>query len=87
MKTGPLGGSRYGHHPYAADDRWGMNLHNRTYAHCARRLAQHRSLPLIDVYQMFVDYDAASNCGYSDLLLDGIHPNDRGHERRDRRFL
>ncbi len=64
----------YGKNPYNPADTDGFNVRLRDYAMVVRRLAKEESVRLIDVYQAFEeagDVDA--------LLLDGMHPNDRGH--------
>ena len=64
----------YGKNPYNPVDPDGFNVRLRDYAMVVRRLAKEESVRLIDVYQAFEeagDVDA--------LLLDGMHPNDRGH--------
>ena len=64
----------YGKNPYNPADPDGFNVRLRDYAMVVRRLAKEESVRLIDVYQAFEeagDVDA--------LLLDGMHPNDRGH--------
>ena len=65
----------YGKPPYRADDPDGFNVLLRDYAEVVRHVAAAEKLPLIDVYRLFdetEDIDA--------LLLDGMHPNNRGHQ-------
>ena len=69
----------YGKPPYNQADRWGMNLLNAKYAQSVRDIARAHSLPLIDVYQLYLDYDQVPGQQAADLLPDGLHPNDEGH--------
>jgi lysophospholipase L1-like esterase len=69
----------WGRPPYDTNDPMGFNLLNRRYAESVRRIAQEMDVPLVDVYQLFVNYHQKDGCSMDDLLLDGIHPNDRGH--------
>jgi hypothetical protein len=50
------------------------------YVAVVRSLAIDNNLLLIDQWAMFETYAAKENCEIDDLLLDGIHPNDRWHE-------
>lgn len=69
----------YGSAPYDVNDPWGFNLTNRVYGDAVRELAAELDVPLIDVYQGFYDYGNVAGQTPEDLLLDGMHPNDRGH--------
>ncbi len=69
----------YGGAPYDVNDPWGFNLTNREYGDAVRALASDLDVPLIDVYQRFYDYGSVAGQAAEDLLLDGMHPNDRGH--------
>jgi len=69
----------YGRAPYDVNDPWGFNLTNREYGDAVRALAAELDVPLIDVYQRFYDYDGVAGQATEDLLLDGMHPNNRGH--------
>ena len=71
--------SACGKPPYDPEDRWGFNVLNAEYAESVRRLASAHGVPLIDVYQLFLDYDGVEGQRADDLLLDGVHPNDKGH--------
>jgi len=64
----------YGKPPYDPEDPDGFNLLLKDYAAVVRKIAQDESLPLVDVYRLFKDYG-----NVSDLLLDGMHPNEKGH--------
>ena len=70
----------YGKPPFDVKDPWGFNLTNREYAQSARAVAAELKVPLVDVYQGFLDYSAVPGQAAEDLLLDGMHPNEKGHE-------
>jgi len=70
----------YGKAPYAVNDPDGFNKLLVTYAASVRKLAKDHQVPLIDIYQLFQDYNKQPNQSIDTLLLDGMHPNDRGHE-------
>jgi len=72
--------NRFGKAPYDIDDRFGLNLFNGEYAASVRRIAAERELPLIDIYQHYVDHDEKNAQSADRLLLDGMHPNDEGHK-------
>ena len=67
-----------GRPPYDPADRWGFNVFNAKYAASVRQIAKLHTVPLIDVYQLFLDYDGVEGQRADDLLLDGVHPNDKG---------
>lgn len=69
----------YGKAPFDVNDPWGFNLLNREYAQSVRDLSAELKVPLVDVYQGFLDYSAVPGHAAEDLLLDGMHPNDKGH--------
>jgi sialidase-1 len=65
----------YGRPPYNPEDPDGFNLRIRHYAEVMRKLAKDEGVPLIDIYREFQE------SGHIDqLLLDGVHPNDQGHQ-------
>ncbi|MCP4645359.1 MAG: hypothetical protein GY851_33255 [bacterium] len=67
----------YGKPPYNPDDPDGFNVTLKVYAAAVRRIAEEKEVPLVDAYALFEGYAQA---GLIDgLLLDGMHPNDRGH--------
>ena len=50
------------------------------YAEAIREIAQEKAVPLVDVWNMFLDYAATSDNDVDDLMLDSMHPNDKAHE-------
>ena len=68
----------YGHDPYDVNDPMGFNTTLYGYADAVRLIAQSENVPLIDVFQNYVDYDAVPGQTMDDLLLDGMHPNTAG---------
>ncbi|MGB0580203.1 MAG: exo-alpha-sialidase [Limisphaerales bacterium] len=65
----------YGKPPYRGNDPDGFNVLLRDYAQVVRKVATDNRIPLIDVYRTF---DEAKDI--DSLLLDGMHPNNRGHQ-------
>ena len=68
----------YGKPPYDSDDELGFTAFLKLYAEKVRELAREKELPLVDVYQLFETHGSEPEQSVNDLLLDGIHPNDRG---------
>jgi lysophospholipase L1-like esterase len=68
---------RYGRPPYDPDRADGFNRMLAAYAEAAREVAQELRVPLVDVARAYAELapDAAAN-----LLSDGMHPNQRGHD-------
>lgn len=50
------------------------------YVKVVRKLAKRYNTGLVDNYQLFKEYDKNTGSSFDDLMLDGIHPNDKGHE-------
>ncbi|MBK5196459.1 MAG: hypothetical protein JJE08_10650 [Proteiniphilum sp.] len=52
------------------------------YANCVRAIAREQEVPLVDSWELFNEHASVTNvAGNIDFLyLDGIHPNDLGHE-------
>jgi lysophospholipase L1-like esterase len=70
----------YGKPPYRPDGPDGFNILLRGYAEIVRRLARREGVTLIDVYNAFCSYGSKPGQSMDELLLDGMHPNDKGHE-------
>lgn len=72
--------AKYGHAPYHPEDEDGFNVLLRKYAEAVRQIAHEQGLPLVDVFGAFKDHAKMHNTATaSDLLLDGMHPNNAGH--------
>lgn len=72
----------YGREPYQPDEAEGLNVLLRDYAEAVRRIAREEAVGLVDVFAAFLEEEKASNGASGKpvrLLLDGMHPNDRGH--------
>ncbi|MFT5327895.1 MAG: lysophospholipase L1-like esterase [Planctomycetaceae bacterium] len=69
----------YGKPPYLLNDANGFNVKLEAYAATARQIAKAENVPLLDVYRSFELFEKAEGQSVDDLLLDGIHPNERGH--------
>ena len=71
----------YGKSPYDPNDPEGFtNASLRDYNKIVRALANEKNLPLTDVLQAYDDYTSKTGKNPNTLLLDGMHPNDSGHE-------
>lgn len=68
----------FGHAPYDVDDPRGLDRINAGYAARARALAAELEVPLADVH---ADFDSLGNEELTELVPDGIHPGEAGHER------
>jgi lysophospholipase L1-like esterase len=51
-----------------------------TYADGVRKLSAELEISLVDVWREYDDYQAVDGRTVAELLLDNIHPNDRGHD-------
>jgi len=71
---------RYDKPPYETDDDDGWNVSLVKYAAKVREIADAEKIPLIDVYTEFQNYDKKEGQDMNDLLLDGMHPNGKGHK-------
>jgi len=69
----------YGKPPYDPNDIDGFNVLLKEYAAVVRCLAKELNVPLIDVYAAFEAYGKTAGRSVGDLLLDGMHPNAKGH--------
>lgn len=70
----------YGISPYDPNDPMGFNATITPYCQAVRDIAATQSVPLIDVYNMYLAYDAVAGQSMDDLLLDGMHPNNQGQQ-------
>jgi lysophospholipase L1-like esterase len=69
----------YGKPPYDVNDPWGFSATLAEYGDVVRAIAREQAVPLVDVFKAFLDYDTIDGQSVDDLLLDGMHPNDKGH--------
>jgi len=65
----------YGKPPYDPDDPDGFSIPLIPYVEVVREVGREEGVPLIDVFAEFTKQHHAAD----DLLLDGMHPNDKGH--------
>lgn len=66
----------YGRPPYRPEEADGFDAPVlASYNETVRRLAKELSVPMVDVHEAFTSADVDK------LLLDGMHPNDAGHQR------
>lgn len=77
----PLIKDRYGKPPYDADKEDGFDaLHLAAYNEALRKLAAELHVPLVDVRAAYPDFALKHRSTIDGLLLDGMHPNDLGHQ-------
>jgi len=70
----------YGKAPYKPADPDGFNVLLKDYAEAVRDVAAEQKIPLVDVYEAFLEHGRQKGRSVDQLLSDGVHPNDRGHE-------
>ncbi|MCW5553013.1 MAG: exo-alpha-sialidase [Verrucomicrobiae bacterium] len=71
--------SMYGKPPYLPDDADGFNVLLKSYADAVREVAKQTGTPLVDVYAAFHAQGDNASHSVDELLLDGMHPNEKGH--------
>jgi len=64
---------------FGADKAFWRHKRLAAYAQVLREVAASQQVELIDIWQMFEDFDAVEGQSKDDLMLDGVHPNDAGH--------
>ncbi len=72
---------RYGKAPYDPDSEEGFDAATLAgYNDALRQLAMELELPLVDIRAAYPKYAIVKGTTVDGLLLDGMHPNDLGHE-------
>lgn len=79
LRWTPLLVDLYGKPPFKVEDHRGLNVSLDHYVEAVRKIAALHNVELIDVYAELEDGEQLHGRGVSDYLLDGIHPNQRGH--------
>ncbi|MCK5803532.1 MAG: exo-alpha-sialidase, partial [Lentisphaeria bacterium] len=69
----------YGKPPYDVNDPWGFSFMLAEFRDLVAAVAREEGVPMVDVFQVFRDYDRVEGQSVDDLFLDGMHPNDKGH--------
>jgi lysophospholipase L1-like esterase len=69
----------YGRAPYDPDKPDGLNGLLTRYCEAARHVALQEGAKLIDVQTAFMDQAQKQGVNVDAFLLDGMHPNDKGH--------
>jgi sialidase-1 len=81
LRWTPLLKDRYGKPPYHVEAEDGFDaLHLSKYNDVVRRVAKELNLALVDVRAAYADFAAKHGTTIDELLLDGMHPGDKGHE-------
>ncbi len=65
----------YGKSPYKPGDSDGFNVQLKKYIPIIKRVGEEEGVPVVDVFEAF---RSRKDCKPSDLMLDGMHPNDKG---------
>jgi lysophospholipase L1-like esterase len=72
--------AKYGHAPYQPEIEDGFNVLLRKYAETVLQIASEENVGLVDVFAAFNEHARQRGASSpSDLLLDGMHPNNAGH--------
>ena len=70
----------YGKPPYDPKVEDGFSAPLIPYVEAMRTVAEEEKVPLVDITRLFHDYGKAEGSQTDDLLLDGVHPNEKGHQ-------
>ncbi len=70
----------YGKSPYLPDEKSGFNVLLVQYAKVVQRIGREELIPVVDVYTAFEKYGKQKGRSVDDLLLDGMHPNNKGQQ-------
>lgn len=70
----------YGKPPYLPDAEDGFDVVLTGYNEALRRLAKEMEVPLVDVRAAYPEFATHHQTTIDKLLLDGMHPNDQGHQ-------
>lgn len=71
----------YGRAPYRVDQATGFNKGRDGYLAAIRRIASSHGAALVDINEAFLEYARQPDHSLEDLLPDGMHPNQRGHQQ------
>lgn len=69
----------YGKPPHDPESEMGLTNILASYAQVVRDLGAEYSIPLVDVYALYDEWSASQKKSASELLSDGMHPNQDGH--------
>ena len=61
------------------EDYWRI-LHMDDINNLYKKASAAQGFELISIYDLALDYMAKNGCGIDDILCDGLHPNNKGHE-------
>ena len=64
--------------PQATMDPWRVKR-TEQYVDAVRELADELQTPLVDVWEAYEQYDASDGQSSDELLVDEVHPGDKGH--------
>lgn len=78
LRWAPHTREKFGRAPYEPDAPRGFSILVDDYAQAVREIAASTGATLVDIHRAFERPEGNVTTG--SLLLDGMHPNDRGHE-------
>ncbi len=79
LRWTPLLVELYGKPPFRVEDHNGLNVSLDHYVEAVRRIAALHDVELIDIHAELENGERLHGRAVSDYLLDGIHPNQKGH--------
>ena len=85
MKKAGIGVILMTSNPFGANKEDWRHERLREYAERMRSVAKEQDVPLVAVWEMYAEY--AKKNSVDSLLLDGVHPNDAGHQMLTERLL
>ena len=71
--------------PRSTVEEWQVQR-TQQYVDAVRKLAEVKSVQLLDVWKEYARFDRVADQSSDDLLLDNVHPNDQGHALVARRL-
>jgi len=69
-----------GQEPFNINDPKGLNLYVEKFAQVVRDVAKKQGITFVDIYNIFENSESNNKVKVCDLLLDGIHPNEKAHK-------
>ncbi|MGY8642396.1 MAG: SGNH/GDSL hydrolase family protein [Verrucomicrobiales bacterium] len=70
----------YGKPPYEPENADGFNLRLKLYAQKMREVAKAEKIELLNIYEAFESFGKKDGQSVDGLLLDGVHPSEKGHQ-------
>ena len=70
----------YAGRAYDVNSKRGLNVFLADYIEVTKKIAKEEDVPLVDVYAAFERSGGGNTPSTEELLLDGLHPNGKGHK-------